>query len=398
MTGPRSRRETTQGIPIWQRPRDGYWRADFRRFSEIGGGRESLGTRDRVEAEREVARRLQELERLQQDLSLARGGDRLLKEFCAEHLRAKRNEVSSPKTIANNDRALRYLLDYLGAGARVSDVDVCALEDFRDLRLRSVSPGTVNQELSAISSMLDRAVRQRIVLRNEARHTTAAREPRTERDWLEIAEGVALLQAAGELEASKSSRAYPYLRALLATFLLTGGRRTEVLGLAVEDLDFEPRADGRGRIHIRPNEWRDLGSGIKNATSIRSVPMWDQLARILREHLERLEGASGLLFPSHITGEPLADLRNAFDAAAGKAQLGRRITAHTLRHTYAAVRLQTVDGDEPVALYTVARELGHAGTKRLERTYAHVLERRIRLSEVRFEEADVIDLASRGKA
>ena len=76
----------------------------------------------------------------------------------------------------------------------------------------------------------------------------------------------------------------------------------------------------------------------------------------------------------------------------------KRVTHYTLRYSYAAIRLQTVDAGEPVALYTVARELGHSGTAQIESTYGHVLARRVRLSEVRFESADVIDLASRRKA
>lgn len=398
MAEKRTPRETTQGVPIWCRERDGYWRADFRRFAHVGGGRESLGTRDRTAAEKRVGERLRELERLAEDARLERSGDRLLVEFAKAHLKAKRNEVGSEKTIKNNDRALRYLIDFVGKKARVSDVDVGTLEAFRDDRLRKVSAATVNQELSAVSSMLDRAVRQKIVPRNEARHTPAAREGRVEREWLEIDEGVALLRAAAELTASARSRAYPHLHALLATFLLTGGRRLEVLGLDVEDLDFEPRADGHGRVHIRPNRWRGLGSGIKNDSSIRSVPLWPQLRRILHGHLERTGATSGLLFPSHMGGGMLGDMRHALTTAANKAEIGKHVTHHTLRHTYAAVRLQTVDAGEAVALYTVARELGHAGTKQIERTYGHVLERRVRLSEVRFEEADVIDLASRRRA
>ena len=395
MTGNRTPRERVLGIPIWPRERDGYWRADFRRLTDVGGGLESLGTRDRTEAEHAVAARLRELEELAEAVRLEQSGDRLLVDFCKAHLRAKRNEVGSESTIKNNDRALRYLIDHMGEKARVSDVDVAALEAFRDVRLRRVSASTVNQELAAVSSMLARAVRQKIVPRNEARHTPPAREGRVEREWLEIDEGVALLEAAAALAGSARSRAYPHFHALLSTFLLTGGRRLEVLGLEVRDIDFERRADGHGRVHIRPNEWRGLGTGLKSETSIRSVPLWPQLRRRLREHLDRAGASSGLLFPSHLGPGMLDDVRHALGTAADKAEIGKHVTHHVLRHTYTAARLQTVDAGEPVALYTVARELGHSGTKQIERTYGHVLERRVRLSEVRFEPADVIDLASR---
>ena len=46
-----------------------------------------------------------------------------------------------------------------------------------------------------------------------------------------------------------------------------------------------------------------------------------------------------------------------------------------LRHTSAAQRIQTCDRGRPVALYTVARELGHKSTDMLEDRYAHLHDR-----------------------
>ncbi len=51
------------------------------------------------------------------------------------------------------------------------------------------------------------------------------------------------------------------------------------------------------------------------------------------------------------------------------------VRLHMLRHTYAAARVQTCDRGRPVALYTVARELGHASTDMLEDRYAHLHDR-----------------------
>jgi len=42
-----------------------------------------------------------------------------------------------------------------------------------------------------------------------------------------------------------------------------------------------------------------------------------------------------------------------------------------LRHTYTSARIQTCDPGRPIALYTVARELGHKSTDMLEDRYAH---------------------------
>jgi len=42
------------------------------------------------------------------------------------------------------------------------------------------------------------------------------------------------------------------------------------------------------------------------------------------------------------------------------------------RHTYITARLQTLDHNEPVSLWTVAQEVGHSGTDMIEETYGHL--------------------------
>ena len=60
--------------------------------------------------------------------------------------------------------------------------------------------------------------------------------------------------------------AYP----LLATYLLTGGRESEVTGLELDDVSLD-----RKTITFRPNAWRRL----KTPGSHRVVRLWPQLAR-----------------------------------------------------------------------------------------------------------------------
>ena len=56
----------------------------------------------------------------------------------------------------------------------------------------------------------------------------------------------------------------PFAYPLIATFLLTGGRRAEVLGLEIEDASFD-----RKTVTFRENQWRRL----KTAGSHRVVPL-----------------------------------------------------------------------------------------------------------------------------
>ena len=51
------------------------------------------------------------------------------------------------------------------------------------------------------------------------------------------------------------------------------------------------------------------------------------------------------------------------------------VRLHMLRHTYTAARIQTLDRGQPVALYTVARELGHRSPNMIEDRYGHLHDR-----------------------
>lgn len=181
---------------------------------------------------------------------------------------------------------------------------------------------------------------------------------RQEAKWLEVHDGALLLEAA-----RTHKRAYP----LVATFLLTGRRESEVLGLEVGDVSFD-----RKTVTFRPNDWRRL----KTASSFRTDPLWPQLEKILRAYVFAADRPpSRLLFPSYRTGEEamITDFRKLLDAVAVRAAWKPgEIRSKMFRHTYCAARLQTLDRGAPVSPYTVARELGHGGDSMVKRVYGHL--------------------------
>jgi integrase len=127
---------------------------------------------------------------------------------------------------------------------------------------------------------------------------------------------------------------------------LTGGREGEVLGLELDDLSFE-----RGVVTFRPNEWRRL----KTRGSHRPVPLWPQLAEVLRPYADRrvVERGGTLLFPCW-TGGMVTDWRKTRDRVAERAGWkAGEIRSKRFRHTYCAPRLQTLDHGAPVSVYTV---------------------------------------------
>jgi len=94
---------------------------------------------------------------------------------------------------------------------------------------------------------------------------------------------------------------------------------------------------------------------------------------------ERTGGLGRLLFPRAGSGEGekmVTDLRRVLDTIGRRAGFPDGSTrCHRFRHTYTASRIQTCDRGRPVALYTVARELGHSSTAMIEDRYGHLHDR-----------------------
>ena len=185
--------------------------------------------------------------------------------------------------------------------------------------------------------------------------------------WLEIHDAALYLEAARTYRPAKPDIAMPYIHAVVACFLLTGGRESEVMGLEVSDVNFD-----RETITFRPNKWRRL----KNEGSDRPVRLWPQLAPILREHIKTQKLAGGLLFPSVRSGKDqmmVTDLRKQLDAIGERIGYAPgEIRTRIFRHTYCSTRLQTTDNGAPVSLFTVARELGHGGNALVRTIYGHL--------------------------
>jgi integrase len=100
-----------------------------------------------------------------------------------------------------------------------------ALNALSNLYRRAQSEGKVPPGFSPVAAMMDKP-------------SGARREAK----WLEVPDAALLLEAARTLPADPSrGDALPaeIAHAILATFLLTGGRSAEVLGLEVDDVSFD---------------------------------------------------------------------------------------------------------------------------------------------------------------
>ncbi len=381
-----------------------YWRSqssarraygDFRDYADVEGGREALiasgearATTDPDVAQKLVADRLKELESRRRNRALL-GLEKpaRLGEFAEYHLRekAKSGKVTE-RWLAQSQYQLQIALDFLGdrdlTSIRVSDVHRFAnhLRQLRNGRGGKLGAATVKLYLNSLSNLYARAASEGCVLPGYNPVSAMVDKPvapRREARWLEIHEAALLLESARLY--SPQADAFPFMYPLLAIFLLTGGRKSEVLGLEVEDVSFD-----RKIVTFRPNKWRRL----KTSTSHRSVPLWPQVEEILHEYVFRGESPLGsLLFPS-VRGNSeimITDLRKSLDAIAARAGMKRgEIRTKIFRHTYCATRLQTLDHGAPVSEYTVGRELGHGGRAMVERVYGHLGQVRHRAEVVEY--------------
>ncbi len=148
--------------------------------------------------------------------------------------------------------------------------------------------------------------------------------------------------------------------AILNLMARTGLRVSEVVALRLDDVTLNAR---KGHVVVRASK------GLKE----RTVPLPKAAREALRAYLDaRPPWAGEVLFVSR-TGRPLTprDVQRLVEKAARRAGLARRVTPHTLRHTYATRALR-----QGVDLATLARLLGHESLTTTAR-YLHPDEARV---------------------
>ena len=237
----------------------------------------------------------------------------------------------------------------------------------------------MRHHLNSLSNLFRRAIADGLLPVNPVAILLPTEKPKAgaeEAAWLEVPEAALLLEAAKEYAPKRDDLGMPFAYPLLATFMLTGGRAREVLGLEIDDVN--PK---RKTVTFRPNAWRRL----KTKKSARTLRLMPQLEEILRDYLPqrmRMSDVQGpdntagkLLFPSFRTGQPamLTDVRKLLDAVAKLAGWkAGEITPKMFRHTFISARIQTTENGAPIAAFQVAKEVGHTSTAMIEKVYGHL--------------------------
>jgi integrase len=152
-------------------------------------------------------------------------------------------------------------------------------------------------------------------------------------------------------------------RPVWATAMYAGLRRGELMGLRIEDVDFE-----RGLINVRRG-WDTLeGEITPKSGRERAVPINATLRAILEPHIRELPWSAGLVFGvnanSTFNGTPL--MKRA--ARAWEAMNLRRITLHECRHTFASLMIAAGVNAKALSTY-----MGHATISITLDRYGHLM-------------------------
>ena len=249
----------------------------------------------------------------------------------------------APKTQNGYVRAVREFTRFLGRSP-----DSASDEDLRRYQLhlvdRGVSAITINATLTGLKFFFETTLKRAELM---ARMSTV-RVDRKLPVVISRDEAARLIAAAGSVK----------YQAAFSLAYGAGLRASEVVALKVSDIDSQ-------RMVLRIEQ----GKGSKDRYAMLSPVLLEQLRVWWRHaHVEGRILANGWLFPGQNPVDPLTtrQLNRAIHAAAAAAQIDRRVSMHTLRHSFATHLLE-----QKVDIRVIQVLLGH---KKLETTalYAQV--------------------------
>jgi len=214
------------------------------------------------------------------------------------------------------------------------------------LHARGLAAASVGRKLAAVRSCFRFLVRRGVIEANPAREARTPRQPRRLVSFLPIDEATQLVDGRAVGGASRARDV-----AILEMLYATGLRVSELAGLDLDDVDRDERTV------------RVLGKGRKE----RIVPYGAHAARALEAWLGERGGRGGALFTNAQGGRLTArSVHTIVRRSARAAGLTRRVSPHTLRHTFATHLL-----DGGADLRAIQELLGHSRLSTTQR-YTHV--------------------------
>jgi integrase len=281
-------------------------------------------------------------------------GDEYLAGATAGTVRTRSGRTYKPSTIRTyREKLSAYVYPELG-DLRLSEVRRRDVQDLVDDLTQAVSESSVRNTLDPLRCIYRRALRRDEVVLN----------PTTNLD-IPASRGQRGLRPTPVLEARSLLAALPLLeRALWATAFFGGLRRGELQALRCAAIDLEAR-------EIRVERSWDQYEGeveVKSKTSLRTVPLLDELRPYVASHLVAT-GRRGddLIFGRRADAAFVPSTVSArADKAWSKVELAR-VTLHDCRHTLASLLIAS--GADPLQ---VKKTMGHSSIKVTYDLYGHL--------------------------
>jgi integrase len=227
------------------------------------------------------------------------------------------------------------------------------IERYKAKRKAEVSPASCNRELACLKTLFNKAVEWGRLEASPAVKVKKLKENNTRERILSSAEAGRLIECAS-----------PELRPVLIIALNTGMRKSEILGLRWQDVDFV-----RGFILI----------GDSKSGKSRKLPM----NKTVFEALRGIQRRSDYVFFNPETETHIKGVTRLFAAALKTAEI-RGVRLHDLRHTAATKMVEA-----GVDLVTVSKILGHSSIQMTMR-YAYPTPENMRMAVSRL--GEMLDL------
>ncbi len=242
---------------------------------------------------------------------------------------AKTNKLSWSR----DARSIKVLSKWFG-GRPLYKITPLAIEKFKTERRGQVGPASVNRELSCLKHMFTKAIHWKMASSNPVKTVKLFREDNARLRYLTKAEVKRLL---GEC--------VDHLKPIVIVAIFTGMRKSEILNLKWEDVDFKQKI-----IYV---------ANTKNG-NIKEIPIASSVYKILRQ----LPSRSQFVF-SKEDGNRYIDIKTSFNNAVKRAKINDFVF-HDLRHTFASHLVMN-----GVDLLTVKELMGHK-TINMTLRYAHL--------------------------
>ncbi len=222
----------------------------------------------------------------------------------------------------------------------ISKQDVVDLQN--KLSAGGLKPGTVNRIMAIVKYVFALAERWEVLDKSPARNIPRLEDNNQKERFLTTEEMHRLL------EALKSCNSHA-VRDIIEFLLITGARRTEVVGLEWKEIDFAKRS------------WT-LPAARNKTKRPKTIPLSDRAMEMLEA---RKANGSEYVFPNLKTGKPLQHFFGTWDRIRKIAKIPD-VRLHDLRHSYASFLVNSGR-----SLYEVQKLLGHTQISTTQR-YAHL--------------------------